>query len=270
MYKYEKDMFEVATLNHRSYKKNRIIYLALIICVFVVTYFTGIQMYTWIIILIAFSIMWFIERSIKNAKTLHIERLKNQFIDIFYPVFLAEHTLHQKAQIKIHKSIHDKVIKTIHSNLNLHTWLTLYQEDVKCFLSEFKINDNLQQRMTIILPYQDDVELEIRSFQRVSTTYPIKVSGSGYTLYTNDKQTIDFYKNMFERIWVYKKMDQLDIMLKNDTLYIAFKLVGIGKPLDFQTKNEVLLNHKNFIHSYLDAIDHILNIIKEPSHAYRK
>jgi len=269
MYTYEKGLFEVASHEKTTYTVFRFIYT--ITCSLYVVF-----LYYWInVYVIFFGVMLVLsvistEYVIKRHKKKVHQRRQKTFFDIFYPAFISEHPLNKEHTITLTQAYHDQSFHGLHTS-NLETsWLHLKQDTIHMSLSESSIKGKKQQRMTLVMPYSENVQLEIRSYQRVSESYTIKVSGSGYMLYTNQKDSIQFYKNIFERVLVYKHIDQLDMKIKNNTCLVTFKLDGVLKPLRYNIKDDVLLKHKERIHQYLDSVSHILHIIKEPYHAYRK
>lgn len=269
MYTYEKGLFEVASHEKTNYALYRFIY-TIISSLYVVLLYYWINFYVIIFgVILVLSIVC-IEYVIKRHKKKAHQRRQKTFHDIFYPAFIHEHPLNKEETITLTQPYHDQTFHGLHTR-NLETfWLHLKQDTIHMSLSESIISGKKRQRMTLVVPYSEDVQLEIRSYQRVSESYPIKVNGSGYMLYSNQKDSIQLYKNIFERMFVYKNIDQLDIKIKNKICLVTFKLEGVLKPLRYNSKEDVLLKHKECIHQYLDAVSHILHIIKEPYHAYRK
>ena len=272
MYTHEKKLFEVATLNTKTYLKLRYVYVFLSVLVISIwIYFQSLIIYTLLgmIVCIVFGILS--EIYIRKRNIRHQDIVKNQFKRIFYPAIISRLTQEDPFVFEIDHNSIEKDIQTseMYQDLNYEIYLNVHSkvDHIAMTTHQFQTK-KVSYRVFISTPYDKGIEVEMRSFLRPKQNYIYKEQASGFHMYALKKEHIHMYKKMFEKLRVIKDIDQLDVKIKNGRMYVTFKLTSLKIPHIYQSSDKVILMHETYLKRHIESYQAISKTLKEISHAY--
>lgn len=272
MYTQEKKLFEVGTLNKKTYLKLRNIYIFLnVIVIFIWIYYQSFMIYLIpaMIVCIVFGILSEIYIYKKNIR--HQDIVKEQFKRIFYPTIITNLTQVDPLVFEYEHNNIEKDIQTsdMYQDLNYETYVYIHSkvDHIAMTIHQFQ-SKKVSYRVFISVPFDKSIEVEMRSFLRPKKTYIYKEQASGFYMYGLKKEHIHMYKKIFEKLRVIKDIDQLDVKIKNERMYVTYKLTSLKIPHIFQSNDKVIQMHESHLKRFIESYQAIKKTLKEISHAY--
>jgi hypothetical protein len=274
MYNHEKALFEVATLDTKTYLRRRYTYVVMtLIIVCAMLLFTSIALYLSVLLVIPMTSGVFIEKYIQKRKCMHKDEVKNQFIQIFYPSMIANHSSLDPCSFeKDHHTIKNDIqTSEMYQDLKATVYTHFTSGLDRIAITTHHIHQKKKSyRVFISSVFDNDDTVEMRSFLKPKQPYVFKESVSGFQMYAQKKEHMQTYKKIFEKLRVIKDIDQLDVKITNGRMCITYKIHRLVIPNVYQSNDKSILSHENFIKHHISTYQAITHTLKESTHAYRK
>lgn len=273
MFKHEKALFEVASLQSKKYVYLRCTYIIPSFLIALTTIsFQSFLVYTFFSVVLLLFLVVLSERYIKKRKLEHEIVVKNQFLKIFYPSMLMqlrsqddvfvvnENHLHLKTLID---DLYDSLNTTIHSSFS-------NGDDLICMTEHHISSKKKMFRVFLSFHYAFDGEVELRCFSRPKKRYVYKEVLSGFQVFAMKKEHVLTFKKLYEKLRVIQDIDQLDVKITPGNVFMTYKITSLKMPKTFQSKESSLKSHFTFLSQHLKTYKAISNTLKENNHAHRK
>jgi hypothetical protein len=271
MYSYEKKVFEVSSLDTKSYLKKRYVYIIITLLIVISMFlFQSVRLYLILGLLIPIVLGVIIERDIKKRKTDHQVKVIKQFKDIFYPSILSNDGIDSPYKYIDQNNTNEMIQSSemyVHHDVEIHVQFQCFNDEI--ILTQHQLNHKKMNRVFISSPFDEDISVEMRSLIQPKNKYTYKESMAGFIIYAFKKEHIQTYKKLYEKLRVMKDIDQLDVKIKNGYIFITYKLSGLHIPNRYQNHDKVIQSHEAYIKYVIESYQAISKTLKERTHAYR-